>query len=228
MNPAEGYSSGEVQKVIAEVAEQTLPLGYGYEYGGMAREEANTGGAQTVFIYAICIFLIYLSWHVFMMSFLDTCLSGSRLLRYPVPGVMGSFPLSPRFLGLENNIYLQTGVIMLIGLLAKTAILITEYAIERRRKGMGIVESAYSAAQVRLRPILMTVLTMIFGMLPLMFSSGAGATVTSSLGDGRSRRHAHRNASAAFRRSGVLHHLRVLTGEGSSANGGRSRYAGIA
>ena len=85
---------------------------------------------------------------------------------------------------LENNIYLQTGVIMLIGLLAKTAILITEYAIERRRKGMGIVESAYSAAQVRLRPILMTVLTMIFGMLPLMFSSGAGANGNSSLGTG--------------------------------------------
>lgn len=83
---------------------------------------------------------------------------------------MGSF-LFAKILGLENNIYLQTGVIMLIGLLAKTAILITEYAIERRRKGMGIVESAYSAAQVRLRPILMTVLTMIFGMLPLMFSS---------------------------------------------------------
>ena len=94
---------------------------------------------------------------------------------------MGSF-LFAKILGLENNIYLQTGVIMLIGLLAKTAILITEYAIERRRKGMGIVESAYSAAQVRLRPIL--VLTMIFGMLPLMFSSGAGANGNSSLGTG--------------------------------------------
>ena len=103
---------------------------------------------------------------------------------FSVPfGLMGSF-LFAKFLGLENNIYLQTGVIMLIGLLAKTAILITEYAIERRRKGMGIVESAYSAAQVRLRPILMTVLTMIFGMLPLMFSSGAGANGNSSLGTG--------------------------------------------
>ena len=136
VNPADGYSSGEVQKVIEEVAAQSLPAGYGYEYGGMAREEASSGGAQTVFIYAICVFLIYL---------ILACLYA-------------------KFLGLENNIYLQTGVIMLIGLLAKTAILITEYAIERRRKGMGIVESAYSAAQVRLRPILMTVLTMIFGM----------------------------------------------------------------
>jgi ABC-type Na+ transport system ATPase subunit NatA len=170
VNPAEGYSSGEVQKVIAEVAEQTLPLGYGYEYGGMAREEANTGGAQTVFIYAICIFLIYLILACLYESFLIPF-----AVIFSVPfGLMGSF-LFAKVLGLENNIYLQTGVIMLIGLLAKTAILITEYAIERRRKGMGIVESAYSAAQVRLRPILMTVLTMIFGMLPLMFSSGAGA-----------------------------------------------------
>lgn len=96
---------------------------------------------------------------------------------------MGSF-LFAKLFGLENNIYLQTGVIMLIGLLAKTAILITEFAIERRRKGMGIVESAYSAAQARLRPILMTVLTMIFGMLPLMFASGAGANGNSSLGTG--------------------------------------------
>ena len=96
---------------------------------------------------------------------------------------MGSF-LFAKLFGLENNIYLQTGVIMLIGLLAKTAILITEFALERRRKGMGIVESAYAAAQARLRPILMTVLTMIFGMLPLMFSTGAGANGNSSLGTG--------------------------------------------
>lgn len=98
-------------------------------------------------------------------------------------GLMGSF-LFARLFGLENNIYLQTGVIMQIGLLAKTAILITEYALERRRQGMGIIESAYSAAQARLRPILMTVLTMIFGMLPLMFASGAGANGNSSLGTG--------------------------------------------
>lgn len=179
VNPADSYSSGEVQKVIEEVAAQSLPAGYGYEYGGMAREEASSGGAQTVFIYAICIFLIYLILACLYESFLIPF-----AVIFSVPfGLMGSF-LFAKILGLENNIYLQTGVIMLIGLLAKTAILITEYAIERRRKGMGIVESAYSAAQVRLRPILMTVLTMIFGMLPLMFSSGAGANGNSSLGTG--------------------------------------------
>ena len=179
VNPADGYSSGEVQKVIEEVAAQSLPAGYGYEYGGMAREEASSGGAQTVFIYAICVFLIYLILACLYESFLIPF-----AVIFSVPfGLMGSF-LFAKILGLENNIYLQTGVIMLIGLLAKTAILITEYAIERRRKGMGIVESAYSAAQVRLRPILMTVLTMIFGMLPLMFSSGAGANGNSSLGTG--------------------------------------------
>ena len=110
VNPAEGYSSGEVQKVIAEVAEQTLPLGYGYEYGGMAREEASTGGAQTVFIYAVCIFLIYLILACLYESFLMPF-----AVIFSVPfGLMGSF-LFAKVLGLENNIYLQTGVIMLIG-----------------------------------------------------------------------------------------------------------------
>lgn len=179
VNPAEGYSSGEVQKAIDEVAAVTLPAGYSYEYGGMAREEAGISSAHTVFIYAICIFLIYLILACLYESFLIPF-----AVIFSVPfGLVGSF-LFARMFGLENNIYLQTGVIMLIGLLAKTAILITEYAIERRRKGMGIVESAYTAAQVRLRPILMTVLTMIFGMLPLMFSSGAGANGNSSLGTG--------------------------------------------
>ncbi|RHJ95048.1 efflux RND transporter permease subunit [Parabacteroides bouchesdurhonensis] len=179
VNPANGYSSGEVQKAISEVAEQMLPTGYSFEYGGMAREEASMGGAKTLFIYGVCILLIYLILSCLYESFLVPF-----AVIFSVPfGLMGSF-LFAKILGLENNIYLQTGVIMLIGLLAKTAILITEYAIERRRKGMGIVESAYSAAQVRLRPILMTVLTMIFGMLPLMFSTGAGANGNSSLGTG--------------------------------------------
>lgn len=179
VNAAEGYSSGEVQKAIEEVAAESLPTGYGYEYGGMAREESNSGGAKTLFIYGVCILLIYLILACLYESFL---VPFAVILSVPF-GLMGSF-LFARVFGLENNIYLQTGVIMLIGLLAKTAILITEYAIERRRKGMGIVESAYSAAQVRLRPILMTVLTMIFGMLPLMFSTGAGANGNSSLGTG--------------------------------------------
>lgn len=179
VNAAEGYSTGEVQQAIKEVAEQMLPTGYGYEYGGMAREEASSGGAQTVFVYILCVVLIYLILSCLYESFLVPL---AVILSVPF-GLMGSF-LFAKIAGLENNIYLQTGVIMLIGLLAKTAILITEYAIERRRKGMGIVSAAYSAAQARLRPILMTVLTMIFGMLPLMFSTGAGANGNGSLATG--------------------------------------------
>ncbi len=179
VNPAPGYSTGEVMEVIKEVAHETLPTGYDYEYGGMSREEAGNGGGKTVFIYAVCILLIYLILVCLYESFL---VPFAVILCVPF-GLMGSF-LFARIFGLENNIYLQTGIIMLIGLLAKTAILITEYAIERRRKGMSIVESAYSAAKVRLRPILMTVLTMVFGMLPLMFASGAGANGNSSLGTG--------------------------------------------
>lgn len=179
VNAAEGYSTGEVQQAIKEVAEQILPSGYGYEYGGMAREEALSGGSQTVFVYVLCVVLIYL-----ILSCLYESFWIPLAVIFSVPfGLMGSF-LFAKIAGLENNIYLQTGVIMLIGLLAKTAILITEYAIERRRKGMGIVSAAYSAAQARLRPILMTVLTMVFGMLPLMFSTGAGANGNSSLATG--------------------------------------------
>lgn len=179
VNAAEGYSTGEVQNAIKEVAEQMLPSGYGYEYGGMAREEASSGGAQTVFVYVICVVLIYLILSCLYESFLVPL---AVILSVPFD-LMGSF-LFAKVAGLENIIYLQTGVIMLIGLLAKTAILITEYAIERRRSGMGIVSAAYSAAQARLRPILMTVLTMAFGMLPLMFSTGAGANGNSSLATG--------------------------------------------
>jgi len=179
VNVADGYSTGEAQQAIKEVVAEVLPSGYGYEYGGMAREEASSGGAQTVFIYTLCVVLIYLILSCLYESFLVPL---AVILSVPF-GLMGSF-LFARVAGLENNIYLQTGAIMLIGLLAKTAILITEYAIERRRKGMGIISAAYSAAQARFRPILMTVLTMIFGMLPLMFSSGAGANGNSSLATG--------------------------------------------
>ncbi len=178
VNPAPGYSASEVQNAIAEVAEQVLPAGYAYDYGGMSREEAESAGSnQTVLIYIICVVLIFLILSCLYESFLVPW-----AVIFSVPfGVMGSFLFAKMF-GLENNIYMQTGVIMLIGLLAKTAILITEFAIERRRKGMGIVEAAYQAAQARFRPILMTVLTMIFGMIPLMFATGAGANGNSSLG----------------------------------------------
>ena len=178
VNVADGYSSGQAQQAIAEVAEQTLPSGYGYEYGGMAREEAGSS-SNTLVIYLFCIVFIYLILVCLYESFL---VPFAVILSVPC-GLMGSF-LFARMFGLENNIYLQTGVIMLIGLLAKTAILITEYATERRRKGMGIVEAAYSAAIARFRPIMMTVLAMIFGMLPLMFASGAGAHGNNTLGTG--------------------------------------------
>ena len=178
VNVADGYSSGQVQQAIAEVAAQTLPSGYGYEYGGMAREEAGSTN-HTFLIYLFCVVFIYLILVCLYESFL---VPFAVILSVPC-GLMGSF-LFARLFGLENNIYLQTGVIMLIGLLAKTAILITEYATERRRKGMGIVEAAYSAAVARFSTIMMTVLAMIFGMLPLMFASGAGANGNNTLGTG--------------------------------------------
>ena len=176
---AEGYSTGEAQKAIAEVAKQTLPHGYSYEYGGIAREEAEQSGSSTVVVYGLCIILIYLILVCLYESFLIPL---AVILSVPF-GLMGSF-LFARLCSLENNIYLQTGVIMLIGLLAKTAILITEFASERRRKGMGILESAYSAAVARFRPILMTVMAMVIGMLPLVFASGAGANGNRALGTG--------------------------------------------
>ena len=179
VNVADGYSTGQAQQAIDQVAAETLSRNYGYEYGGMSREEAGNSSANTIFIYAICVIFIYLILACLYESFL---VPFAVILSVPF-GLLGSF-LFAKFYGLENNIYLQTGVIMLIGLLAKTAILITEFATERRRKGMGIIEAAYTAAQVRLRPILMTVLTMIFGMLPLMFATGAGANGNSSLGTG--------------------------------------------
>ena len=179
VNTAERYSTGQAQQAIKEVAAQMLPSGYGYEYGGMTREEAQSGGAKTAAVYTICVVIIFLIMVCLYESFLIPL-----AVIFSVPfGLLGSF-LFAKFFGLENNIYLQTGMIMLIGLLAKTAILITEYAVERRRRGMGIVVSAYTAAQARLRPILMTVLCMVFGMLPLMFSSGAGANGNGSLATG--------------------------------------------
>lgn len=178
VNPADGYSTGEVMKAIEEVAAEKLPAGYGYEYGGMSREEEElNGGNQTVMVYSICVLLIFLILSCLYESFL---VPWAVILSVPF-GLLGSFVFAQLY-GLENNIYMQTGVIMLIGLLAKTAILITEFALERRRKGFSIVESAFEAAKVRFRPILMTVLAMVFGMLPLMFASGAGARGNSSLG----------------------------------------------
>jgi len=132
-----------------------------------------------VFIYTLCVVLIYLILSCLYESFLVPL---AVILSVPF-GLMGSF-LFARIWGIENNIYLQTGLIMLIGLLSKTAILLTEYATERRKEGMSLSQAAISAAGVRLRPILMTALTMIFGLLPLMFASGVGANGNNSLGVG--------------------------------------------
>ena len=174
----DGYSSGDVIRAVSEVASETLPVGYGYEYGGITREEAGSG-ANTVIVFAICVVFIYL-----ILCALYESLFVPLAVMLSVPfGLLGSFALS-NLCGLENNIYMQTGLIMLIGLLAKTAILITEYAATRRRQGMTLAQAAVSAAAVRLRPILMTVLTMVIGMLPLVFASGAGANGNVSLGTG--------------------------------------------
>lgn len=199
-----GVSNTEVMKIIERVHKEVFPEGYSYEYGGMAREEALTIGSYDTYItYGICVILVFL---------ILSCLYESFLIPFAVifsvpAGLMGTYAFAwlwnagfnwtitmngqavpigrMLFMGqIENNIYLQTGVIMLIGLLAKTAILITEFALERRRKGMGIVEAAFAAAEARLRPILMTVLTMIFGMIPLVFATGAGANGNRTIGIG--------------------------------------------
>ncbi len=175
---ADGYSSGDAIKAVREVAEYMLPIGYGYDFAGIAREEAASGN-NTIYIFVVCIVLIYLILSALYESFV---IPWAVILSVPF-GLLGSFMFA-RMMGLENNIYLQTGLIMLIGLLSKTAILITEFAAERRRSGLTITQAAFSATKERFRPILMTVMTMVFGMLPLMFSTGVGANGNNTLGAG--------------------------------------------
>ena len=176
--PADGYSSGDAIAAIEEVASQTLPTGYGYEFSGITREESSSTG-NTVIIFIICIVFIYL-----ILCSLYESIFIPMVVILAVPfGLMGSFLFAKCF-GLENNIYMQTGLIMLIGLLSKTAILLTEYASARRRQGMSIAQAAVAAAGVRLRPILMTALTMIIGLFPLIVATGAGANGNRSLGVG--------------------------------------------
>lgn len=176
--PADGYSSGDAIRAVEEVAQASLPIGYGYEFGGITREESQQSGT-TVIIFGICLLMIYLILCALYESFV---IPFAVLLAVPC-GLMGTF-LFAKLLGLENNIYLQVGLIMLIGLLSKTAILLTEYATERRHAGMSLTAAALSAAKARLRPILMTALTMIVGLLPLMVSTGVGANGNRSLGTG--------------------------------------------
>ena len=187
VTPASGYSEGQAHQAIREVFEENMNLSdYTYEYGGMSRElEENMGSNTTVILYAIAVFLIYL---ILASLYNSWFIPFAVLLSIPF-GLMGSFLFS--FLcfklglpGMDNNIYLQTGVVMLIGLLAKTAILITEFAVDKRKQGMPIFESAYEACKDRFRPILMTVLTMIIGMIPLIVAGGAGANGNRSLAIG--------------------------------------------
>ena len=175
---ADGYSSGQAIDAIREVAAEVLPEGYGYEFGGMTREEASSQNT-TALVFVICIVFIYL---ILCALYESLFIPLAVILSVPF-GLAGSF-LFAWMWGLENNIYMQTGLIMLIGLLSKTAILLTEYASTRRRQGMGIIDAALDAAAVRLRPILMTSLTMVFGLLPLALATGVGANGNHSLGVG--------------------------------------------
>ena len=176
--PADGYSTGEAIQAVKETADEAMPRGYGYGFGGITREEEQQTNTTTV-IFIICIAMIYLILCALYESFL---IPFAVILSVPI-GLMGSFLFAKMF-GCENNIYLQTGLIMLIGLISKTAILLTEYAVDRRKAGMGLTASAVSAAKARLRPILMTALTMVFGLLPLMVSTGVGANGNRALGSG--------------------------------------------
>ncbi len=178
--PAPGYTSGDCLAAIARVAQETLPPGYGYEYSGMTREEASTGaGSTTAVIFGLCLLFVYLLLSAQYESYI---LPWAVILSIPF-GLMGTFIFAQIF-GISNNIYLQIALIMLIGLLAKNAILIVEFAVERRRTGMSIVNAAIQGATARLRPILMTSLAMIIGLLPMMFATGAGANGNRALGTG--------------------------------------------
>ncbi len=178
--PAPGYTSGDCLAAIERVANETLPAGYGYEYSGMTREEASTGaGSTTAVIFGLCLLFVYLLLSAQYESYI---LPWAVIFSIPF-GLMGTFIFAQIF-DISNNIYLQIALIMLIGLLAKNAILIVEFAVERRRTGMSIVNAAIQGATARLRPILMTSLAMIIGLLPMMFATGAGANGNRALGTG--------------------------------------------
>jgi HAE1 family hydrophobic/amphiphilic exporter-1 len=176
--PNAGYSSGDAIKAIQEVAGQTLPAGYGYEFSGMTREELTTG-SQSVYIFLLCLIFVYFLLSAQYESYL---LPLAVILSLPV-GLSGTF-LFDRIFGIDNNIYTQVSLIMLIGLLAKNAILIVEFALQRRKHGLPLIQAAVEGAVARFRPILMTSFAFIFGLMPLMFSSGAGAVGNKSIGTG--------------------------------------------
>ncbi len=189
--PASGYTSGQALAAIAEVAKESLPTGFAYELGGMAREEAETSGSTTGLIFVLCFVFVYLllsaqyESYILPLSVLLSVpfgLQGSFLFVSGI-GSLGNIPALKMILGtMSNDIYMQIALIMLMGLLAKNAILIVEFALDRRKMGMSITWAAVLGAGARLRPILMTSLAMIVGLLPLMFASGAGANGNRTLG----------------------------------------------
>lgn len=173
-----GYSSGDAIKAIEEVAASYLPRGYTYEWGGISREETNAG-SQTTLIFILSVVFVYFLLAAQYESYI---LPFAVLLSMPT-GLLGVF-LFIRLTGIENNIYVQVGIIMLIGLLAKNAILITQYAVARRRAGMGLLAAALEASRLRLRPILMTSFAFIVGLLPLTWASGGSALGNRAIGTG--------------------------------------------
>lgn len=175
-SPKKGYGSGDAMRAITQVADSTLPLGYGYEYSGVSREEQQAG-SQTVYIFILSLLFVYFLLSALYESYL---LPLAVLFSLPV-GLTGIFAFDAIF-GIDNNIYTQISLIMLIGLLAKNAILIVEFASARRETGMSITDAATDGAKVRLRPILMTSFAFIIGIMPLMFSTGAGANGNRSIG----------------------------------------------
>ncbi|GGB00834.1 efflux RND transporter permease subunit [Puia dinghuensis] len=177
-SPNIGYSTGQALLAIQQTAADMLPAGYGFEYSGISREE-QSAGSQTIYIFLLCLSFVYLLLCAQYESYL---LPFAVLLSLPV-GLSGIFVFAKLF-GEDNNIYMQISMIMLIGLLSKNAILIVEFAVERRAKGMGLLEAAIEGGKARLRPILMTSFAFIFGLLPLIFSSGVGANGNRSIGTG--------------------------------------------
>ncbi len=176
--PADGYSSGDAIRAIEETAASDLPTGYGFEFAGITRNEQEAGDTAGL-ILALCLVFVYLLLCIQYESYI---LPLSVILSLPF-GLAGSF-LFVRMLGLNNNIYLQISLIMLIGLLAKNAILIIEFALQRRQQGLSITLAAAAGATARLRPILMTSLALIFGLLPLVFSTGVGSNGNRTIGAG--------------------------------------------
>ena len=176
--PAPGYSSGEAIAAVEATAKEVLPMGFGYEYDGMTREEASTG-SSTIVVYTMCLIFVFL----ILSSLYESVLIPFAVLLSVPSAITGAF-IFANLMGIENNIYMQTGIIMLMGLIAKTAILLTEFASEKRREGMSIAQASLTAAKERFRPILMTSICMIVGLMPLVLAHGVGANGNRSLGVG--------------------------------------------